>query len=67
MKFKITSLVQIGSFSMKHEYIHEFPDDSNVFGRVLDYHKHMDATFGKCKYELINAEEIKKECVSNGN
>jgi len=65
MKFKITSQVHIGSFLMKHEYVHDIPDDSNVFGRVLDYHKHMSETFPKCEYRLLNAEELKKECLSN--
>ena len=59
MKFKIVSKVDLLG-GMKHEYIHEFPDDSNVFGRVLDYHEHMRKTFGNRKFEMISAKEIKE-------
>ena len=59
MKFKITSEVYILGMWMKHEYIHNFPDDSNVFGRVLDYHKHMEDTFKSREFRLLKAEELK--------
>ena len=60
MKFKLTSHVDILG-GMKHEYVHDFPDDSNVFGRMLDYHKHMEQTFPRRKYRLLKAEELKEE------
>ena len=58
MKFKIESDVFVCGIRMKHKHIQEFADDSNVFGRVLEYHKYMNRTFPKCDYKLIKAKEI---------
>ena len=46
MKMRIISDVIIdGIGTVKDEYIHEFEDDSNVFGRVLDYRQRMYSSF----------------------
>ena len=59
MKFKMESEVYIdGIGKMTHTHTQEFADDSNVFGRVLDYHKYMYQTFPNCDFRLIKATEI---------
>ena len=60
MKFKIISEVDLFGLKCKDEYIAEFADDSNVFGRVLEYHERMYKIFPNCKFKLISAEEVKK-------
>lgn len=59
MKFEIKSEVIVsGIGKMKHTHIQEFADDSNVFGRVLEYHRYMYKTFPQCDFCLIKAKEI---------
>lgn len=59
MKFKMESEVTVdGIGKMKHTHTQEFADDSNVFGRVLEYHQYMYKTFPKCDFKLIKATEI---------
>lgn len=58
MKFKSTSEVVIGGIVMKHEHTQEFADDSNVFGRVLEYHEYMHKMFPQCLFRLLHAECI---------
>ena len=59
MKFRIFSEVSIaGVGKVKHEHIQEFSDDSNVFGRVLEYREYMLRTFRGCEFKLILAERV---------
>lgn len=59
MKFKVESEVYVdGIGKMSHTHTQEFTDDSNVFGRVLEYHQYMYKTFPKCESRLIKATEI---------
>jgi hypothetical protein len=44
-----------------HEHSLEFPEDSNVFGRVVAYREYMSDTFPGCKYKIIDAKEIKRK------
>lgn len=60
MKYEVLSEVIIPSIgTLKHEHTQSFDDDSNVFGRVLEYHKYMYRTFPNCKFRLIKAKPIK--------
>ena len=60
MRFRFVSEVVIaGIGKMRHEHTQEFADDSNVFGRVLEYHQYMYKTFPKCEFRLIRAEQVK--------
>ena len=36
----------------------EFDDNSNVFGRVLDFRNHMREVFPGCEYKLIKAKQV---------
>ena len=59
MKFKIESEVfveGIGKIIDTHEQV--FEDDSNVFGRALEYREYMYKAFPTCKFRLIKAKEI---------
>ena len=59
MKMKIISKVQIDGVGIcTDEYIHEFDDDSNVFGRILEYHQRMYKVFPNCEFRLISAEVV---------
>lgn len=59
MKFKMISEVRVnGIGNMRHTHTQEFADDSNVFGRVLEYHQYMYKTFPKCEFRLIKATEL---------
>lgn len=59
MKFKIISEVIInGVGRCKHEHVQEFSEDSNVFGRVLEYRQYMRNTFPRCEFKLIKAERV---------
>ena len=61
MKYDIVSEVIVeGIGKMKHEHTQVFDDDSNVFGRVLEYHHYMYKTFPKCEFKLISAVERRK-------
>lgn len=56
MKFDIISEVFInGIGKMRHEHTQEFSEDSNVFGRVLEYHQYMYKAFPNCEFKLIKA------------
>lgn len=60
MKMRIISEVKIdGVGTVKDEYVHEFEDDSNVFGRVWEYRQRMYKTFPNCEFKLVCAEEVK--------
>lgn len=59
MKFHIESEVCVdGIGKMHHSHTQEFADDSNVFGRVLEYHQYMYKTFPKCEFRMIKAKEL---------
>lgn len=59
MIFKITSQVVVAGIGIiTDEHKQEFADDSNVFGRILEYHKYMYQTFPNCKFRLISAQEV---------
>lgn len=59
MVFNITSEVMVkGIGKIYHQHTQEFADDSNVFGRVLEYHQYMYKTFPKCKFKLVKIERI---------
>lgn len=58
MKFKIISEVNFDGLIIKDTYIHEFDDESNVFGRVLEYHQRMYKVFPGCEFKLIKAVEV---------
>lgn len=59
MKFKMESEVVVeGIGKMKHHHTQEFAEDSNVFGRVLEYHQYMYKTFPNCEFKLIKATEV---------
>ena len=47
-----------GIGKIKHRHTQEFADDSNVFGRVLEYHQYMHKTFPNCEFKLIKATEV---------
>lgn len=61
MKFKVRSEVLFGDMVITDTYVHEFADDSNVFGRVLEYHQRMYKAFPNCRFRLIEAKELKGE------
>ncbi len=58
MKFKIISEVDIFGIIYTDEYIQEFSDDSNVFGRVLEYHQRMYKKFPNKSFKLKSATQI---------
>lgn len=59
MKFEVLSEVIVeGIGKMKHQHTQTFADDSNVFGRVLEYHQYMYKTFPQCDFRLIKAKEV---------
>lgn len=59
MKFQMESEVYVdGIGKMKHSHTQEFANDSNVFGRVLEYHQYMYRTFPNCDFRLIKAKEV---------
>lgn len=61
MKFNIESEVIVpGVGKMKHRHTQEFADDSNVFGRVLEYRQYMYRTFPGCEFRMIKAKEVKE-------
>lgn len=58
MKFQIVSEVIVkGIGKIKHEHTQEFADDSNVFGRSLEYRQYMHKTFPECDFELVSAKK----------
>ena len=58
MKMKITSEVFLDGMRITDEYVQEFDDNENVFGRVLKYHKRMEKVFPKCEYRLIKSKRV---------
>ena len=59
MKFEMVSEVTIkGIGKVKHTHTQEFDDNSNVFGRVAEYHEYMYKTFPQSEFRLIKAREI---------
>ena len=59
MKFRIFSEVSIaGIGKVKHEHVQEFSDDSNVFGRALEYRECMRRMFRGCEFRIVRAEKI---------
>ena len=60
MKFEVKSRVNIMGMKSTHEHVQEFRDDSNVFGRALEYRQYMRQTFPGCEFELISAKEVRE-------
>lgn len=59
MKFKVKSKVIMYGMTIKQEHEQEFSDDSNVFGRALEYRQYMRRTFPNATdFELIEAKQI---------
>ena len=59
MKMLIHSEVHVpGLGALKHEHVQEFKDNSNVFGRALEYHEYMYKAFPKCVFKLLDAKEV---------
>ena len=48
-----------GLATFKHSHKQSFPEELNVFGRVLEYHKYMYKTFPNRKFKLIEAKLVK--------
>lgn len=60
MTFAIVSKVAMYGMTMRHEHTQEFPDDSNVFGRALEYRQYMRKQFPNAtSFELISAKEVR--------
>lgn len=60
-RFKVESEVRIdGIGKCKDEFIIEFEDDLNVFGRALAYRQRMRRTFPNSEFRLIKATRIKE-------
>ena len=61
MKFEIKTEVKIPSVGVTtHKHTQEFADDSNVFGRVIEYREYIRRLFPNCEYKLISAKQISK-------
>ena len=59
MKCRIISEVSVrGIGKIKHIHEQIFSEDSNVFGKILEYHKYMRKTFPGCEFELKEVKEI---------
>lgn len=59
MKFMIVSEVNIPGIGWsKYQHEQEFDDDSNVFGRVLEYHQYMEKLFPGCEFKTMKAWRI---------
>lgn len=59
MIFRIKTEIVAAGLVMTHEHEQEFSDDSNVFGRTLEYHRYLDKVMPKgYEYKLISAEQI---------
>lgn len=60
MKFKVTSTVTVpGIGNMGYTHEQHFDNDSNVFGRVLEYRQYMQRMFPGCKFKMEKAERMK--------
>ena len=65
MKFDTVSVVTVpGVGKVTHRQEMTFADDSNVFGRVLEYRQKMAKLFPGCDYELINATQKSADSLS---
>ena len=61
MIFDIETEVYIeGIGTAKHYHTQEFADDSNEFGRVIEYREYIHRIFPNCDYKLIQAVERRK-------
>ena len=61
MTFIVISKVCMYGMTFRHTHEQEFTDDSNVFGRALEYRQHMRKQFPNAdSFELISAT-LKKE------
>lgn len=59
MTYRILSEVKInGIGKVKHIHEQTFSEDSNIFGKILEYHKYMRKTFPGCEFELKEVKEI---------
>ena len=60
MTFETVSTVTIpGVGKVTHRQDMVFDDDSNVFGRVLEYRQKMRELFPGCDYELVSTKQTK--------
>lgn len=60
MRMRIRSKVKFDEFTLSDEYVQEFDEKENVFGRVLIYHERMRKVFPGCEFELVSAKEVKE-------
>ena len=60
MIFRMKSKVMLYGMECTHEHEQEFDDNSNVFGRVLEYHQYMERTFPNMPFKLISAEQLEE-------
>ena len=59
MKLMIESVVVIdGIGECKHHHVQDFADDSNVFGRVFEYHEYMHRAFPDCDFKAVKVTEV---------
>lgn len=58
VKVKIFSEVDFDGIIIKDEYIQEFEDDENVFGKVLKYHQRMHKVFPNREFKLIKTKYL---------
>lgn len=61
MVYQIISEVNLAGLIFTDEYKHDFGTESNVFGRVLEYHKRMAKVFPNRPYRLIKATLIEED------
>lgn len=57
-RLKIMSEVIIFGLKSRYEYVEEFDDNENVFGRILKYHQHMEETFPNKEWRLVKVERL---------
>lgn len=61
MTFRIVSEVEILGMVFTDEYYHKFSENSNVFGRVLEYHKRMYKVYPNRPFRLVKATLVKED------
>lgn len=59
MKMKIISKVDLDGMLITDEYVQEFDDKENVFGRILIYHQRMNKVFPNANFRIEKTEIIK--------
>lgn len=59
MKLKIFSKVNCDGMIINDEYVQEYDDNENVFGRILIYHQRMQKVFPNCDFRLLKTQEVK--------